>query len=329
AAAGVGRSGLIDFDVIDVTNLQRQVLYATSQVGRPKLDAAVGRLRDLNSEIAIEAHQVALTSQNALDILARYDVVVDGTDNFPTRYLVNDACVMLGKPNVYGSIYRFEGQASVFATKDGPCYRCLYAEPPPPGLVPSCAEGGVLGVLPGVIGTIQAIEAIKLLAGIGETLAGRLLLFDALRMSFRQLVVRKSADCAVCGEAPTIKALIDYESFCNPAAAHPRASADELTPDELASMLERGEGIVLVDIREPYEWSAGHLAGARHIPMGTLQDALPSLPRDAEIVLYCRSGGRSGRALSILREAGFDRATHLGGGLLAWKRERDPSMRVV
>jgi len=303
AAAGVGRIGIVDFDEVDASNLHRQVLYGTSDVGRPKLEAARARLHDLNSEIAIDTHSAALTSENALEILANYDVVVDGTDNFPTRYLVNDACVLLGKPNVYGSIFRFEGQASVFSAQDGPCYRCLYPEPPPPHLVPSCAEGGVLGVLPGVIGTIQATETIKLLTGIGETLIGRLLLFDALQMSFRTLRLRQQHDAHAA-----ITQLIDYDMFCNPATEH------EVTPEQL-----RAEAVV-VDVREQYEWDAGHIDGARHVPLADLPHRLSELPRDTDLVFYCQTGGRSARALDLAREAGLKRAKHLRGGFAAWKK---------
>jgi sulfur-carrier protein adenylyltransferase/sulfurtransferase len=307
AAAGVGRIGLVDFDDVDVTNLQRQVLYGTSDVGAAKLDAARARLLDLNPEIEVVTHHGALMSENALDILRDYDVVLDGTDNFPTRYLVNDACVLLGKPNVYGSIFRFDGQASLFDTRNGPCYRCLYPEPPPPHLVPSCAEGGVLGVLPGVIGTIQAIEAIKVIAGIGETLLGRLLLFDALRMEFRTLKLRAQHE----KHAPVIR-LIDYDAFCNP------ANTDEVT--DLASLRDA----VIVDVREVHEWRAGHIEGARHIPLGELANRLDELPREATIVLYCASGARSSRGLDILRDAGFARAKHLKGGFLARSRTSPP-----
>ena len=310
AAAGVGRIGIVDFDDVDGSNLHRQVLYGTSDVGRPKLEAARARLHDLNPEIVIETHSAALTSENALDILINYDVVVDGTDNFPTRYLVNDACVLLGKPNVYGSIFRFEGQASVFSAVDGPCYRCLYPEPPPAHLVPSCAEGGVLGVLPGVIGTIQATEAIKLLTGIGETLVGRLLLFDALRMSFRTLRLRQQHD-----QHATITRLIDYDMFCNPASPH------EVTPEQL------GLRAVLIDVREQYEWDAGHIEGARHVPLGELAHRLSEMPADADIVFYCQTGGRSARALDLARDAGLTRAKHLRGGFTAWKNVGRMSVR--
>jgi molybdopterin/thiamine biosynthesis adenylyltransferase/rhodanese-related sulfurtransferase len=301
AAAGVGRIGLVDFDDVDASNLHRQVLYGTSDVGRPKLEAARARLQDLNPEIAIDTYGAALTSENALGIIAGYDIVVDGTDNFATRYLVNDACVLLGKPNIYGSIFRFEGQASVFSATDGPCYRCLYPEPPPPHLVPSCAEGGVLGVLPGVIGTIQATETIKLVTGIGETLVGRLLLFDALRMSFRTLRLKQQHD-----QHAAITRLIDYDQFCNPASLH------EVT--------QLADGAVVVDVREPYEWDAGHIDGARHIPLGELPNRMNELPRDADVVFYCQTGGRSSRALDLARDAGLTRAKHLRGGYVGWKR---------
>jgi len=312
AAAGVGRIGLADFDNVDITNLHRQILYGTSQVGQPKLSAAASRLRDINPEIAIETHGSAVTSENALDLFRNYDVIVDGTDNFPTRYLVNDACVLTGKPNVYGSIFRFDGQASVFYAREGPCYRCLYPEPPPPNLVPSCAEGGVLGVLPGVIGTIQATETIKLLTGLGEPLIGRLLLFDALRMEFRRLKLKKDPNCAVCGENPTVTELIDYEGFCSP------MEIGEITPAELMRL----EDPLLIDVREPYEFNQGHLDGAWLIPLGQLERHIDTIPRDRDLVLYCRSGHRSAHALEMMRGAGFRRAKHLKGGYLAWLRER-------
>jgi adenylyltransferase/sulfurtransferase len=319
AAAGVGRIGLVDFDRVDITNLHRQILYGTSDVGRPKLEAARERLHDLNPEVQIETHEARLTSENALEILGRYDVIVDGTDNFATRYLVNDACKILGKPNVYGSIFRFDGQASVFATQDGPCYRCLYPEPPPPGMVPSCAEGGVLGVLPGVVGTIQAIEAIKLIAGIGETLAGRLLIFDALRMTFRVMKLRRR-----CEEHAPINRLIDYEELCNP------VQKTDITPAELSQRLASGEDIVLIDVREPYEWSAGHIEGATHIPMNQVPQRLADIPKDKEVVMICRSGGRSGHVQQhLLGAQGYTRVLNLTGGMQRWAREVDPSIRVA
>ena len=312
AAAGVGRIGLADFDNVDMTNLHRQILYGTSNVGAPKLSAASERLHDLNPEINIETHNTAVTSENALEICRAYDVIVDGTDNFPTRYLVNDACVLTGKPNVYGSSFRFDGQASVFYAREGPCYRCLYPEPPPPNLVPSCAEGGVLGVLPGVIGTIQATETIKLITGIGEPLIGRLLLFDALRMEFRHLRLRKDPNCAICGEQPTISQLIDYEGFCNP------VETGEITPAELGKMSDP----LIIDVREPHEFTQGHLEGAWLIPLGQLERHMDAIPRDRDLVLYCRSGSRSAHALEMMRGAGFHRAKHLKGGYLAWQREK-------
>ena len=319
AAAGVGRIGLVDFDRVDVTNLHRQILYATSDVGRPKLEAASARLRDMNDEIAIETHEARLTSENAMEIVAKYDVVLDGTDNFATRYLVNDACKLLGKPNVYGSVFRFDGQVSVFATADAPCYRCLYPEPPPPHLVQSCAEGGVLGVLPGIIGTLQATETIKLLAGVGETLAGRLLLFDALRMSFRTMKLRKR-----CDEHAPITKLIDYEEFCNP------VNPTDITPRELSEKLARGEDVVLIDVREPYEWSAGHIEGATHIPMNQVPQRLAEIPKDREVVMICRSGGRSGHVQEhLIRSAGYTKVKNLVGGMQRWATEVDSSIRVA
>ncbi len=337
AAAGIGRLGLVDFDVVDFSNLQRQVLHGTSDVGRSKLESARARLTALNPEIQIETHEATLTSRNALDLFAGYDVILDGTDNFPTRYLVNDACVLLGKPNTYGSIFRFEGQASVFAARNGPCYRCLYPEPPPPGLVPSCAEGGVLGVLPGVIGTIQATEAIKLIVGIGEPLVGRLVVYDALRMKFRELKLRKDPDCPVCGTRPTVTALIDYEQFCGvggathadpvattPAAAEPNGL--EITPLELKARLDRGDDLVLLDVREPHETQICSLDGFTLVPLGDVPRRLEELDRQRDLVVYCRSGARSLRAVMFLRRQGFDRAVNLTGGILRWIDEVDPSL---
>ena len=306
AAAGVGRIGLVDFDEVDLTNLHRQVLYGASDVGRPKLERAAARLRDLNPEVRVETHAGALTSENALEVLTGYDVVLDGTDNFPTRYLVSDACTILHKPNVYGSIFRFDGQVSVFDADRGTCYRCLYPEPPPPHLVPSCAEGGVLGVLPGIVGTIQATEAIKLLAGIGEPLLGRLLLVDALRMQFREVRLPAQHE-----RHERITHLIDYEGFCNP------KMENELTPQQLK---ERLAEVVLIDVREPDEFAGGHIDGARNLPLGRVPHELDSIPRDRDVVLYCAMGGRSGRALEILLGAGFTRAAHLKGGITAWNR---------
>ena len=318
AAAGVGRIGLVDFDRVDLTNLHRQILYGTSDVGTPKLEAASARLRDLNPDVRIETHEARLTSENALDILAAYNVVIDGTDNFATRYLVNDACVLLGKPNVYGSVFRFDGQVSVFATKDGPCYRCLYPEPPPPHLVPNCAEGGVLGVLPGVVGTLQATEAIKLITGVGETLAGRLLLFDALRMTFRTMRVPKR-----CDQHAAIAKLIDYEEFCNP------VQNKDISPMELSEKISRGEEVVLIDVREAYEWDAGHIASAQHIPMSQMQKRIGEIPRDAEVVVICRSGSRSAHVQHHLQQLGYEKVKNLVGGMARWSREVDPTIRVA
>jgi adenylyltransferase/sulfurtransferase len=329
AAAGVGTLGLVDFDVVDATNLQRQVLHGTSAIGKRKLDSARERIEDLNPNVHVEAHETSLTSRNALEIIGTYDIVIDGTDNFQTRYLVNDACVLLGKPNVYGSIYRFEGQASVFATKDAPCYRCLFREPPPPGLVPSCAEGGVLGVLPGIIGTIQTTEALKIILGIGETLEGRLLLVDALRMKFRTLNLRKDPTCPACG-THEITELIDYEEFCGvrQAAAADAAAASavpEITPTQLAARISRGEDFDLIDVREPHEWEIARIPGARLIPLATLVEALPTLDSAREIVVHCKGGGRSARAVQQLQASGFRKVWNLAGGITRWSDDVDPS----
>jgi molybdopterin/thiamine biosynthesis adenylyltransferase/rhodanese-related sulfurtransferase len=334
AAAGVGTLGMVDHDVVDTTNLQRQILHGTPDVGRSKLDSARDQLRETNPHVHLETYPVRLSSENALEIFRDYDVVVDGTDNFPTRYLVNDACVLLGKPNVYGSIFRFEGQNSVFGTKEGSCYRCLFAEPPPPGLVPSCAEGGVLGVVPGIVGSIQALEALKLLLGIGDTLAGRLLIFDALRMRFRELKLRKDPGCPVCGDSPTIHELIDYERFCGiPTETGERSmekneEVPEITPVELRERLDRGDRLTIIDVREPHEWDIGNLEdrGARLIPLGELNDRLAEIDPEEEIVLQCRSGGRSAKALEALRARGYPRLWNLKGGILAWADEVDPSI---
>ena len=327
AAAGVGTLGLVDFDVVDVTNLQRQVLHGTGEIGIPKLESARHRITDINPHVCVETHETRLTSDNALEILREYDVVVDGTDNFATRYLTNDACVMLGKPNVYGSIFRFEGQASVFALPDGPCYRCLFPDPPPPGLVPSCAEGGVLGVLPGIVGTIQATEALKLVLGIGESLSGRLLLIDALTMRFHTVRVQRDPGCPACG-THEIQELIDYDEYCGVPGVNTANSANEvpeLTPQQLADRLQSREDFDLIDVREPYEWDIGRIPGARLIPLGDLAAAMPALDSRREIVVYCRSGMRSADATRRLRAAGF-RATNLAGGILRWSDEVDPSV---
>ncbi|MEP6834278.1 MAG: molybdopterin-synthase adenylyltransferase MoeB [Gemmatimonas sp.] len=326
AGAGVGTIGLMDFDVVDVTNLHRQIMHGTRDVGRNKLDSARDRLLDINPNIEVITHNERLTSQNALPIMRGYDVVIDGTDNFATRYLVNDACVLLGIPNVYGSIFRFDGQASVFATADGPCYRCLYPEPPPPGSVPSCAEGGVLGVLPGLVGTIQATEGIKVLLGIGETLAGRLLLIDALSMQFRTVRIKRDASCPMCGTR-TITELVDYDAFCGvPGNAvpfnAPVGNADsEITPIALRERLARGDDFDLIDVREPYEWAQQHIDGATLIPLATLPDAMPTLNASRDIVVMCRSGSRSASAAQQLRDSGFTRVRNLTGGILRWNAE--------
>jgi molybdopterin/thiamine biosynthesis adenylyltransferase/rhodanese-related sulfurtransferase/molybdopterin converting factor small subunit len=331
-AAGVGTIGLVDFDVVDFSNLQRQILHSTPDVGLPKLTSAKNKLQALNPEIEIRTHEVALSSRNALELFEPYDVIVDGTDNFPTRYLVNDACVLLDKPNAYGSIFRFEGQASVFATKNGPCYRCLYPEPPPPGLVPSCAEGGVLGVLPGLIGMIQATETVKLIMGIGEPLIGRFLIYDALRMRFRELKLRKDPDCPVCGTHPTVTALIDYEQFCGimPAAPEPEAvnsanNATELTSVELKQRLDRGDALTIVDVREPNELQINRIPGSLHIPLGDVPKRYNELDPDAEYVMQCKSGVRSGKAADFLRSVGFKRVLNLKGGILDWIDKVDPT----
>ena len=328
AAAGVGTLGLVDFDVVDVSNLQRQVLHGTKDIGRPKLDSARERIHDVNPHVHVEAYETRLTSENALDIIRDYDVVIDGTDNFATRYLTNDACVLLGKPNVYGSIFRFEGQASVFALEEGPCYRCLFPEPPPPGMVPSCAEGGVLGVLPGLVGTIQATEGIKLLLGVGEPLVGRLLLIDALTMRFRTVRLRKDPNCPACG-THEITELIDYDQFCGvgpEATVANKNEIPEITPTELVERLRRGDDIELIDVREPHELNIASIPNVRLIPLGTLGDVLPTLDPARETVVLCRTGARSGRALQQLRAAGFKRVWNLAGGIHRWADEIDPSL---
>ena len=329
AAAGVGRIGIVDFDVVDHSNLQRQVIHGTPDVGRPKLDSARDRLHAINPEVLVETHDVALSSENALQLLADYDIIVDGTDNFPTRYLVNDACVLLGKPNVYGSIFRFEGQASVFATKGGPCYRCLYPEPPPPGLVPSCAEGGVLGVLPGVVGTIQATEAVKLIIGVGEPLVNRFMIYDALRMRFRELKLRRDPECPVCGDNPTVTELIDYDQFCGitPAAsaAEPTTGSDT-TVEELRTLLDQNDGVFILDVREPQEFQICRIPTSTLIPLGDLPQRLVELEGRDDMVVHCKSGARSAKAVKLLQEAGFSKAKNLRGGILAWIDRVDPSL---
>ena len=325
AAAGVGTIGIVDFDVVDQTNLQRQILHGTSRVGVSKLQSAEERLRDINPNVRVETFETRLTSENALDIIRDFDVVADGTDNFPTRYLVNDACVLLGKPNVYGSIFRFEGQASVFYAKEGPCYRCLYAEPPPPGLVPSCAEGGVLGVLPGIIGSIQALETIKLILGAGDSLIGRLLLFDALKLSFRELKLEKDPDCPVCGPRPTVTALIDYEVFCG-VGAEPSYDSLEVTAAELAAEWKGHPDLLVLDVREPHEHEIARIEGAKLIPLSQLPDRLGDLDGHREIVTHCHHGARSLKALEILKAAGFSKVRSLRGGIDAWSVNVDPGV---
>src|SRR4051794_34256772 len=334
AAAGIGRIGIVDFDVVDFSNLQRQLLHGTSDVGTSKNESAKRRLNDLNPHVQVDTYETLLTSENALDLFKDYDVILDGTDNFPTRYLVNDACVLTGKPNAYGSIFRFEGQASVFATKGGPCYRCLYPEPPPPGLVPSCAEGGVLGVLPGLIGTIQATEAIKLIIGAGRTLAGRLLLYDALNMKFRELKLQRDPDCPVCGDRPTVTALIDYDQFCGVpkpgagATATPAPTGPETTVEELRARLDAKAPVFILDVREPQEFQICRIPGSTLVPLGQLPARLSELPPPSdprEIVVHCKSGVRSAKAVALLREHGYQQATNLRGGILAWIDKIDPT----
>lgn len=328
AAAGVGTLGIVDFDVVDESNLQRQIIHGTSDIGRPKMESAHDRINDINPNVHVEAYEEALSSENALEIFKDFDVIVDGTDNFPTRYLVNDACVLTGKPNVYGSIFRFEGQASVFWAKEGPCYRCLYPEPPPPGLVPSCAEGGVLGILPGAIGTIQATETVKLILGIGEPLVGRLLLYDALGMSFREMKLRKDPNCPVCGENPSVTELIDYQEFCGIPQANAQATADEvpeITVQELKKRLDNGENLSVLDVREPHEYEVANI-GARLIPLNELPERLAELDRDVPLAVHCKTGGRSARAVKLLQETGFQNAFNVEGGITAWSEEIDPSV---
>ena len=331
AAAGVGRICIVDFDIVDYSNLQRQVIHGTPDGGRLKLDSASDRLNAINPEIHVETHNEALSSSNALRLLGGYDVIVDGTDNFPTRYLVNDACVLLGKPNVYGSIFRFEGQASVFATKDGPCYRCLYPEPPPPGLVPSCAEGGVLGILPGVVGTIQATEAVKLIIGVGEPLINRFMIYDALRMKFRELKLRKDPECPVCGDTPSVTELIDYELFCGMTVepvvtTSSSASDEEISVEQLKLELDGDDDLFLLDVREPEEFQICRIPGSTLIPLSELPSRLVELEGRSEMVVHCKSGVRSAKAVKLLREAGFKKAKNLSGGILRWIDVVDPSL---
>jgi sulfur-carrier protein adenylyltransferase/sulfurtransferase len=327
AAAGVGHIGLVDFDVVDFTNLQRQVTFGTSDVGKPKTAATKARLSNLNPDVQIATYETKLTSENALELFKDYDIVVDGTDNFPTRYLVNDACVLLGKPNVYGSIFRFEGQVTVFGMPDGPCYRCLYPEPPPPGLVPSCAEGGVLGVLPGIVGSLQALETIKLIIGRGTSLAGRLVLFDALAMKFRELKLRKNKECPVCGPQRTIHQLIDYNEFCGIRGEEAESDlhVPEISAHELKERLDRGEDIFILDVREQHEYQICNLNG-HLIPLGELPKRVHELDSAREIVAHCKSGKRSAQAVDFLKKAGFRKIYNLHGGILSWSTEVDPSV---
>ena len=331
AAAGVGTLGLVDFDVVDASNLQRQIIHSTADIGRKKLDSAAEKLSALNPAMNIVKYETMLSSANALEILKDYDVVADGTDNFPTRYLVNDACVLLRKPNVYGSIFRFEGQASVFATEQGPCYRCLYPEPPPPGLVPNCAEGGVLGILPGLVGVIQATEVIKLILGTGEPLIGRLLLVDSLAMRFRELKLRKNPDCPVCGPNPTVTKLIDYDHFCGivPAAKEEtkvKNGVPQITPIELKRRIDAGEDVFILDVREPFEYQIANIGG-KLIPQNDVPQRLAEIDRDREIIVQCKSGGRSQRIAEFLVQNGYPKVVNLAGGILAWSDQVDPKVQ--
>lgn len=328
SAAGVGTLGLVDFDVVDRSNLQRQVIHGTGDIGRKKIESAAASIAEINPNVRVIKHEVALSSENALDILKDYDIVADGTDNFPTRYLVNDACVLLGKPNVYGSIFRFEGQASVFATEDAPCYRCLYPEPPPPGLVPSCAEGGVLGILPGVIGLIQATEVVKLILGQGEPLKGRLLLYDALAMRFRELKLRKNPDCPICGTHPTVTKLIDYHQFCGvpKQTEAPQVASGDISPVEVKARLDRGDDFQLIDVREVFEHQICNIPQAKLIPLGELPKRLNEIDRSREVVVHCKMGGRSAKAADLLRANGYTKVLNMTGGILAWSDKVDPTV---
>jgi adenylyltransferase/sulfurtransferase len=331
AAAGIGTLGLVDFDVVDASNLQRQIIHSTKDIGRKKLDSAEEKLTALNPGLKVVKHETMLTSANALEILKDYDVVADGTDNFPTRYLVNDACVLLGKPNVYGSIFRFEGQCSVFATEEGPCYRCLYPEPPPPGLVPSCAEGGVLGILPGLVGVMQATEVIKLILGKGESLVGRLLLVDALNMRFRELKLRKNPACPVCGDNPTIRELIDYQQFCGIVPetrqdASMKNGIPQITVEELKRRIDAGEDVQLIDVRESYEFQIAQIGG-KLIPQNDVPQRLAEIDPAREVVVHCKSGGRSQRIAEYLKQQGYPRVANVAGGILAWSEKIDPKVQ--
>jgi molybdopterin/thiamine biosynthesis adenylyltransferase/rhodanese-related sulfurtransferase len=328
AAAGIGRIGMVDFDVVDFTNLQRQVIHGTKDVGRPKLDSAFDTMHDINPFVQLDRYEVPVTSENAFEILKPYDIVVDGTDNFPTRYLINDACVLLKKPNVYGSIFRFEGQATIFATEGGPCYRCLYPEPPPPGLVPSCAEGGVLGILPGIIGLVQATETVKLILGIGTPLIGRLMLYDALAMKFRELKLRRNPECPICGDHRTITELIDYQQFCG-IPRHPVQEAPlsgDIEPAEVKAKQDRGDIFTFIDVREPHEYQIAKIAGTKLIPLGELPKRLGELNPADEIVMHCKMGGRSASACDLLRQKGFTNVRNMTGGITRWSDTVDSSV---
>lgn len=327
AAAGIGRLGLVDSDLVEFSNLQRQIIHSTADVGRPKLTSAREKIEAINPNVLVESHQFYLSSDNAMDLFKNYDVIADGTDNFPTRYLVNDACILLGKPNIYGSIFRFEGQASVFGVPGGPCYRCLYPEPPPPGLVPSCAEGGVLGVLPGIVGIVQATEAIKLLLGVGRSLVGRLLLFDALELSFREVKLHPDPTCPICGEDPSINTLINYEQFCGIGQDRQEEKMVlEVTPIELEQELAAGRDLVILDVRNPYEVDICRIEGSVVIPLPELLHRVDELDRDKEMVVHCKSGARSATAIEQLQGEGFSKLRNLHGGILAWAQEVDSSM---
>ena len=330
AAAGIGRLGLVDFDVVELSNLQRQIIHTTKDIGKPKIESATEKIAALNPHVVVETYETPLTSDNAFEIIKNYDIVIDGTDNFPTRYLVNDACVLLGKPNVYGSIFRFEGQCSVFHAEKGPCYRCLYPEPPPPGLVPSCAEGGVLGILPGIVGLIQANEAVKLILGLGDTLLGRLLLFNSLDMKFRDLKLKKNPKCPICGENPTITELIDYQAFCGIpavlAAAEEQSEEGMISAKAVKGRLEKKETFALIDVREPHEWDICHIEGAKLIPLGELEDHLGEFDEDDDIVVHCKMGMRGSQAQDVLAANGFSNVLNMSGGILAWSDEVDSSV---
>jgi sulfur-carrier protein adenylyltransferase/sulfurtransferase len=331
AAAGVGRMGLVDFDVVDFSNLQRQILHGTDDVGRKKLNSAKDRIKAVNPNVQVDLHDMLFRSENAMQVVKSYDIVIDGTDNFPTRYLSNDVCVLMKKPNIYGSIFRFDGQCTVFAPHlGGPCYRCMFPEPPPPGMVPSCAEGGVLGVLPGIIGVMQAIEAIKLILGIGDSLIGRLVSFDALKLSFKEFKIRRDPNCPICGDNPTIRELIDYDQFCGIPQADAEAAKElavpTITATELKQKIDRHDKFVLVDVREPFEYDISRIPGSKLIPLGELPARLSELDSADDIVLQCKSGGRSAKALRILQEAGFRKLSNLEGGITAWSHDVDPSV---